>query len=211
MHARVRIWTVSALSLSAAGAYAVPAFDDFTSLYGYNISSGYVVEGAGAGTPIELGAQFKAAAGGTLQDIIIQMSYASVPGLFDVQLCSDSGGTIGSVLESWTGAVTDGAFGVLNPSVLLPGSGAVSLTSGTNYWVLASATNPANSTLSAAWMFNSTGAVANQASSTNYGSSWSYSSGTGPGAFEVDVVPAPEPMSVLFLAGGVVALLRRRR
>lgn len=199
---------------SASFAAATTTYTNYDSYFGYNTSVAWNVTGGASITgPQDFGEEFTASVTGTLSDIILPVSMVSGVGTYGVQLYSNSGGALGSVIDSWTGVNTNGSFGANNPSTLLAGSPSVHITAGTSYWVVVSPTGASTSTLYGTWNDNSTGATGNAVYSTNYGTTWNYMTGQPLAALQVDVNPpaAPEPLSVLALVGGAASLIRRRR
>jgi hypothetical protein len=117
-------------------------------------------------------------------------------------LNSDSGGAPGGVLATWSLSSLP-AFGTCCTVETVTPSGSIVLTSGTQYWLVASVI--ASDTWDA-WNLNSTGAT---------GFVWLSGSGSVAdqtlGAFDVLGTPAvPEPSTVLFTAGGLALLWFRR-
>jgi len=198
-----------ALAAGATVAYGDVAFSDFPANYAYDVSEGYVMSGTSSGVGGEYGTAvtFDSQASGTLLDMIMPVEGISGTGSIDVSLCSDAGGSIGNVIESWMVA-PDGPFGENNPMSFLVGDGSATLTQGAVYWITALPGDPGGSLL-ATWELNAVneyGATANFASG-----SWQNLTNPLP-AVEVDVIaaPAPEPVSLGLLAAGAGALLRRR-
>lgn len=200
--------------LGAAVASADVTYNNYDSYFGYDAAVAWNVFGGGTGIGSQdFGEQFTASTSGSLQDIILPVSNLLGAGTYGVQLYSDNSGTLGTVLDSWTGVDTNGSFGSNNPSTLLGGSSAVSIVAGSSYWVVASPDNAPNSTLAATWNENDTGATGNIVYSSDFGATWNYASGETLAALQVNVIPsaAPEPLSIVALIGGTAALIRRRR
>jgi hypothetical protein len=150
---------------------------------------------------------------GTLTTIEVPITSIYLPGPANVtfSLTTDGGGVPGGIiLESWSIPVT----------YSLPGSviytmtsvGGLSLSSGTNYWLMAGAASPDAAT----WNSRNTGVAAAQAYRSAPGDPW-INNGSNPMAAALRVsgttvtAAAPEPGTLTLLALGVVGGLVRRR
>lgn len=130
-----------------------------------------------------------------------------------VALRLDASDSPGAVLEIFIIAGgTPPPLGTNNLPITLTSFSHPLLTSGVQYWISVSA--PVSSAY--AWNFNSTGANADHAISTDNGATWFVGSSGffTPGAFQVDgTIPtaAPEPASFLLLGAGLIGAGARRR
>jgi len=208
-----RSLALGSLALVSPLACAQVAFNDFGPNNGgfdYNPSTGWTVSG-GSSSPGTFRAanQFTSGASGVLTDLILPVELVSGTGNITVMLVNDAAGSPGStVLESWTTAPS-GSFGTWAAPITLSGNGSATLANGTLYWVEIVAANESTSTLWSAWDFNNQSVTGLDA--YNQGTGWNLQPGQTLGAFKIDVKPAPEPATMLALAGGAAVLLRRRR
>jgi hypothetical protein len=159
----------------------------------------YGVFGQSIGGQFINGYKFTSSAPGSLAEVDIGIGGT---GTFNLNLYTDSAGTLGSSIWSTTN-VPVGA-GSPNPAVINVLSGP-SLAMGQSYWLVAS--GPANT---AYWSPNTIGATGGQYHHDN--ASDFYVSNTTLGAFAVKVVPEPSGIALAaFALVGLVALARRKR
>ena len=205
------------LLAASSAAQATPLFSNFSAGHGYDTSAGLAVGDGnldGSANYAQASA-FTAGATATLGSIVIALSDvfgAGQPAPVTVALRSNSGGTPGGVLESFTiAAGTIGTLGLNNATLVLNSITHPSLNNGTQYWVAVST----SLTNLISWNFNNSNDLTDgvEAQSLDGGGSWAAAFGNTRGAFEVDpYVPAvPEPGTPALLAGGLAAWLGRRR
>jgi hypothetical protein len=183
-------------------ARAATIYNNFNSGNGYSTTTGWTVSGS-TSTPGSFTAAMAFTPSGTftLSQIDVAINLISGTNSASLTLNSDSGGAPGGVLETWSLSSLP-AFGACCTVETVTPVGSIVLTSGTQYWIVASAI--ASDTW-AGWMLNTTSAT---------GFEWSNGTTTGGqtlGAFDVLGDPVPEPSSVLLTAGGLAWLWRRRR
>jgi hypothetical protein len=188
--------------IGTAGAATI--YNNFNSGNGYDTGTGWTVSGATSdvATVFSTGMAFTPSGTFTLTQIDVALNFFSGTNSGTLTLNSDSGGAPGGVLETWSLSSLP-AFGACCTVETVTPVGSIVLNSGTQYWIVASATA---SDTHDAWMFNTTGAL---------GFKWQTGAGTASGstlgAFDVLGDPVPEPSSVLLTAGGLAWLWRRRR
>jgi hypothetical protein len=143
----------------------------------------------------------------TLDEIDVALSFNNNTSAINVNLCSDSGGSPGSVLETFsvfnTGSLSLGSRYVLS-SVSHP-----TMTMGGTYYVTMT---PGDANTSGGWNFTNDGHQGDMQFSTNGGTSWSTFNNTD-GAVTVQgkLQSVPEPASLAVLGLGAIALIRRKR
>jgi len=132
------------------------------------------------------------------------MGYVNGTNSATMSLYADSGSdTVGALKGSWN-ISNMGSFGsAYSPSVINVGGG-VGLVAGQKYWLIADSANDAW----LAWNFNNMGV--NQIKYWNNNGSGSYSTNTA-GTYRIDTTVVPEPVSMIALGAGLLAIARRRR
>jgi len=213
-----RALAITPIAFFSVLASAQVAFNDFVSdsdsaTYGYDQSTGWTVSGTGAGPgEFESANKFTAGASGVISNLIIPITLVGGTNTFTVEIVNDNSNAVGStVIESWS-ANSVGSFGSWSAPDTLAGNGTGSLVSGTAYWIEVVA-NPLSSNGYGVfnWSGNDSGVGGTAGTDAyNTGTGWNYQSST-LGAFEINVQPAPEPFTVVGLAVGSLALLRRRK
>ena len=198
--------TCSLLAQSAAARTVV-----FTNLAAapplYDCCFGLIV-GDFSGDEFDLAVSFTPSVSATLDSLDLGIGFNRGTNAVDVWLIEDSGGTPGSILESYVGQPPSGS----SDSALLTLSSALHplLVAGTQYWVAVSAQQLPSSF---AWKDNITGDDG-VASRTN-GGSWQVFAGETASALRVNATPiaVAEPTSLLLwgTAVAVTALRRFRR
>lgn len=206
---------VLALFLPGTGVVrATIVYDNFAAGNGYNTTTGWPVGNDFVGGVETQAETFTPGTSGTLTRITIAMDFiGGATNQASVALETSSGGQpSGVVLESWTPSGF-GPQGVNNPPTILNDVLNVSLTAGTQYWIVASATDP---TSSLSWQWNSIGVIASHGTSFDGGATWQIGPAT-QGAFRVEVggqgptVPEPSALTLLCLGGVVLAGFSRLR
>jgi len=198
--------------LGSAQASPVVLYDNLTP-NGYSGTTGWTINQIST-----IGQMFTPSVGATLTQLQLALSsFEPIVGstktpLYDVQLVDSvpsnsmvtgipfEPGT--TVLHSWSAVPGQG----LN---VLSFSSPVSVSAGTNYWVVVKSTP--NSNVSGLWHFNANGLFATQA--TQFGSTWfgdDENLGGGMKVIGETGVPVPEPATVA-LAGLALGLAARRR
>ena len=188
--------------------HAATIYSDFGPGNTYNFDGGYVVLGpdcanlVGPGcSPDEIAMGFTPSDNYSLTQINVALQYSAGTNAVILTLSSDNNGLPGAALANWNLSGLP-AIDTCCPIETVTPASAIDLSSGTQYWILAS---PGAADAFLTWNFNlsEAGPVAH-----NEGSG--FLSGTGGlGAFDVlgTVVPVPEPAG-LFSAAGLGLLFR---
>jgi hypothetical protein len=123
------------------------------------------------------------------------------PDNFTAALYTNNMGAPGTALETFTvDAASLGSFGSNNPPVVFSSTTHSLLSPGLEYWVVVGA----DMNDSIGWNLNSTADNSPTVRSFDSGATWS--SGSTPGAFEIDGTAVPEPSSVALLLGSALLL-----
>lgn len=204
---RVAAVALTAL-LVAAAVQADVIYNNYGSGYAYDTSVGWTVSGsASEGGYQESAMAFTPTGSYTLNTITVSVGLVSGTDGFDLAMYSDASGLPGTALESWNNIATTGTFGDPGITETVTDASNLLLTSGTQYWVVAT---PIASDLWTAWNQNSIGDTGPVAGNT--GASWFLQpSGSSPSAFEVTGSTVPEPATCALFALGLVGLLGKRR
>lgn len=184
------------LSISSVVNAAV-AYDSFGVGDSYNINVGWTVTGPSNSLgKISTAFQFTSAVTGGVGKI--SLALGSILGTTSyINLYSDAGDSLGTLLGSWSHTGASGTFGTNGAKIVIDAGGVPSLASGQKYWLEAEATSSDNF----AWNWTNTGATANMIQG---GTLFTDSDES---AYRVETVP--EPASLLVL--GIGALLARRK
>lgn len=192
---------VAALGTSA---FADVAFDTFSPGDTFNTGNGWTISGATGqiGQRIDQGDQFVSATTGNVSLITIAMGYVNGTNSATLHLFTDNAGVLGSEIGTF-GISGMGTFGTaFAPSTV--GAAGPLLTTGQSYWLIAESAS--DSWL--AWNKNTSGVSGNHFFSVDGSDNYL---GETAGAFRVETSPVPEPVSMIALSGGALALIRRRR
>lgn len=188
--------------LSASTLPAASVYSDFTSSDTYT-SGGWNILGSAVGGQ-SVAAPFEPSVTATLDSIDVVLNYAQGTNSFQVAIASDSSGSPGAVLESFspvTGVTgTPTAFNVTS-------SAHPTLATGTTYWV---EVLPGAADTSGNWYF--TDSAQSGSFAYNLGSGWLADTSDVPPAFDVNGTATssgtPEPASGLLLLTGAALLVR---
>ena len=190
MH-RLGILVLIGLALQSGALAASVGFDDFGPGNSYG-NSGYTIAYGSS-----VGDQFTTSLTGGLFEIDLAMGYLFGSRDVTVRLLTDSNNSPGSVLESFQLTVTNDfnspgsfipVFSITHPI----------LSVGTDYWLLATATNPGSSDV---WYVNSANAHGLRYTDGAITGDWM-------GTFRVSVAHNPEPATFV-LAGAALCLIGR--
>jgi hypothetical protein len=206
MNGHCRLSAVAGMLLFVGTAGAATIYNNFGPGDAY-CGCGYAVSGSTSGSGFFQEANaFTPSGTFTLTQIDVAIDVVSGTNSASLTLNSDSGGLPGAVLETWSLPSLPGFPTCCTVETVTPSGSPIVLTSGTQYWLVAS---PIASDTFAAWMVNSTSASGPRA--TNQGSGFSSDGVSALGAFDVLGTPGvPEPSTLLFTAGGLALLWLRR-
>ncbi len=200
-----------ALLLSALPARAqVLAYGNFIGGSGYDYTSGQIISGPDATPYATRGYRFTSAADGALESIeagIMYQGAGSGPNAVTMTLYADNGGTLGSVLESWT--LTDlPTFGSPAPARSFSSVVHPTLVAGEAYFLVGSATGNSSACWGRIW------SMGDSVFSVD-GAAYQYASNQWMGAYRVELSAVPEPATSALLLGlaglGIIAVRRRPR
>lgn len=152
----------------------------------YQANNGLPVSGTGApgGTSYTEANQFQVTASGGVSEIDVAVGYVSGTNSFYVSIDTDNGGQPGTVLATFGNLSSNTDYGSCCGLVSITGISGLSLSTGTNYWVVIGPT-AFSSTTSEEWNLNSTGATGSVDYSTNGGLTWNSNGVQTIGAFDI--------------------------
>ena len=205
MNGHCRLAAAAGMLFFIGTAGAATIYNNFGPGNDYSTGIGWTVSGStslpGSSTA---GMAFTPSGSFTLTQIDVAINLVSGTNSASLTLNSDSSGAPGAVLATWSLSSLPAIGACCTVETVTP-SGSIVLSSGTQYWLVASVI--ASDTWEA-WMLNTTGAT---------GFKWQTGLGTSAdetlGAFDVLGTPGaavPEPSTVLLSAGGLALLWLRR-
>jgi hypothetical protein len=210
LRSAVYLGACAAFLLTASNAKGDVLFNTFGGGSSYNVNNGNVLGNAFDGNNYAEAETFTVSGQAVFSGLRLALScsVAGCPDALTIALTSDSSGSPGSVIESFSYSGTLlGSLGINNVPVSLSSLLNPTLTPGTSYWITV-ATTLNNSV---AWNWNGAGTSALQAISADGGASWFAPSGQTNGVFEVDGSSAPEPTTIATLLGGGALMLLKRK
>jgi hypothetical protein len=152
----------------------------------YNRADGWRVSGANSQTGMSFttASQFQPANSGTVSQIDVAVTYVSGVNSFNVALYSDNGGLPGTVLSQWNSLSSSTNFGGCCGMVTISGITGISLTAGTDYWLVIEPASP-DSTTWETWNLNTVRLSGGVLYSNDNGRSWNGSGQEVLGAFDI--------------------------
>jgi hypothetical protein len=152
----------------------------------YNRAYGWTVSGANSqvGMSFTAADQFQPANSGTVSQIDVAVTYVSGVNSFNIALYTDNGGLPGAPLAQWNNLSSSTNFGGCCGMVTITGIAGVSLTAGTDYWLVV---EPASlgSTTWERWNLNTVRLSGGVLYSNDGGNSWNGSSQEILAAFDI--------------------------
>ena len=202
------------LAAPATGAVVSPlsaAYDNFSSGDTYNASQGPSINGpVSALGSVTQGFQFTALNGGFLDSVVVGATNMRGTNAITFTLTIDVGGLPGAPVESWSVADLPNYYNTPRTPATLTSVLHPTLTSGTSYFLIASAAGDSEDI----WHWNSEGATGVRVRSLK-GAAFTTTAGQPQGTFRVMVSAIPEPSTYALLGGlaalGAVVVRRRLR
>ncbi len=152
----------------------------------YNRADGYRVSGANTqgNASFSSASQFQPINSGEVSQIDLGVSYVSGLNSFNVALYTDNNGLPGTALGQWNNLSSSANYGTCCGMVSVTGITGVSLTAGTNYWLVVGPTDQRSTTWEM-WNVNTVRLKGGVLYSNDGGQSWNGSSSDLLGAFDI--------------------------
>jgi hypothetical protein len=190
--------------LVAAAAHGQNAYSSFGPGQFFDPNNGWVISGPQTFVGYDwLACEFTSLASGSLENVTVAASWGGGGNEVNVTLWTESGGSLGTALESWS-VINLPTFGnSITPLTLNSVTGAA-VSAGSNYFLELSTSDDDSFDI-----WHTSRVPGTQLYSFDAGASWHPQVGTAQGAFSVTVTP--EPASFLVLGLGALPILRRRK